>query len=412
MLSDISYQAVKDEQATKIRHKVYGGAYINNSNSASSYCKKNGCKLKKNKTQFNLNTICPYYTMFPLEFPLRIMKSASISDWVLDPFCGRGTTLYAARLLGVGSVGLDSNPVAAAISSAKLVDTNAHQVIALLKAILKEYRKSFMIPEGEFWAKCYHPKTLHDLCAIRDYLIKSCSQPEEIMLRAIMLGILHGPLRKGKPTYLSNQMPRTFSTKPEPALRYWRNKGLEDPPYVDVLETVERRVLFSINSMPSISAGQVYCGDSRVTEHIIGDRYKFNWVITSPPYVGMRSYRSDQWLRDWFLGGAETVQYIQDGQIAHTQEGFVADLTQVWRSVAKVCSPGARLIIRFGSLPSSPVDAAAILKKTLHGAACGWKILTRKSAGTANCGRRQATQFKQKDNDPMPEFDLHARLEV
>ena len=67
-----------------------------------------------------LNSICPYFTMFPLEFPLGILKrNAKEGSIVLDPFCGRGTTNYAARLLGLSSVGVDSSPVAAAIARAK-----------------------------------------------------------------------------------------------------------------------------------------------------------------------------------------------------------------------------------------------------------------------------------------------------
>src|SRR5687768_692706 len=68
-----------------------------------------------------LNAICPYYTMFPLAFPLGVLKRRSQpKQWVLDPFCGRGTTTFAARLLGLSSVGLDSNPLAAALAAAKL----------------------------------------------------------------------------------------------------------------------------------------------------------------------------------------------------------------------------------------------------------------------------------------------------
>jgi hypothetical protein len=47
-----------------------------------------------------LNAICPYWTMVPLEFPWRALAAADAGEWVLDPFCGRGTTLFAARKLG------------------------------------------------------------------------------------------------------------------------------------------------------------------------------------------------------------------------------------------------------------------------------------------------------------------------
>jgi len=47
-----------------------------------------------------LNGIFPYYTMYPLEFPLRVLhRHTQAGDVVLDPFCGRGTTNLAARIL-------------------------------------------------------------------------------------------------------------------------------------------------------------------------------------------------------------------------------------------------------------------------------------------------------------------------
>src|SRR5690606_41868113 len=55
------------------------------------------------ETVLSLNTVCPYYTMFPLEFPLARLARAKPGEWVLDPFCGRGTTMYAARLRGLRS---------------------------------------------------------------------------------------------------------------------------------------------------------------------------------------------------------------------------------------------------------------------------------------------------------------------
>src|SRR6266705_1167133 len=76
-----------------------------------------------------LNGICPYYTMFPLDFPMRVLSRVDRpGGWVLDPFCGRGTTNFAARVLGLPNVGFDSNPVAIAIAAAKLTTVHPKQV--------------------------------------------------------------------------------------------------------------------------------------------------------------------------------------------------------------------------------------------------------------------------------------------
>ena len=68
-----------------------------------------------------LNAVCPYYTMYPLDFPLGILERfGKRGDWVIDPFCGRGTTNFAARLRKMPSIGVDSSPVATAVAQAKL----------------------------------------------------------------------------------------------------------------------------------------------------------------------------------------------------------------------------------------------------------------------------------------------------
>lgn len=39
-------------------------------------------------------------------YPLMLSEANSL-EWVLDPFCGRGTTNFAARLRGLPSVGVN-----------------------------------------------------------------------------------------------------------------------------------------------------------------------------------------------------------------------------------------------------------------------------------------------------------------
>jgi hypothetical protein len=364
---------------------------------------------RKGQTDTRLNSLCPYYTMFPVDFPLRVLGKARKGDIVYDPFCGRGTTNFAARLHGLRSFGVDSSPVATAIASAKLVAVGPTEISLRCQRILSSVNETRDIPHGAFWKWCYHPDTLDELCRLREYLLSECEEPVDVALRALILGVLHGPLTRGKPSYASNQMPRTYATKPGPAVNFWMRHDMR-PPRVDLLDLVQRRSEFSFAaSLPDVG-GRIWEGDSR--HFILPDLgRKPSWVVTSPPYFGMRSYIPDQWLRNWFLGGPSDVEYTQRGQVRHHRERFTGDLAMVWKNVAGACEGGARMIVRFGSLPSEPVDAKKLLVESLQLADAGWRVSSIRSAGIPGIQRRQATQFKRTSSGAQEEFDVYVRLE-
>src|SRR5579884_3427179 len=107
---------------------------------------------------YAFNAICPYYTMFPLEFPLRHLgKHKAQSPTVYDPFCGRGTTIYAARKLGLRSYGLDTSPIAAAIAQAKLASAELTDVIALARKLIGKTPK--IVPNSPFFNRAFSKKT-------------------------------------------------------------------------------------------------------------------------------------------------------------------------------------------------------------------------------------------------------------
>ncbi len=363
---------------------------------------------KDSAKQFILNGICPYFTMFPLIFPYSILyRNAKSTDWVLDPFCGRGTTNYASRMLGLPSVGIDSNPVAVAITEAKLVDTRPSAILQVAKRILDEVEVSTEIPDGEFWRWGFDKKVLHTICRLREGLINNCRSDARKALRAIIMGALHGPKQKTFPSYFSNQSPRTYAPKPRYAVNYWR-KNCMRPQQVDVMEIIERRANRYYGSKLTQSIGLAICEDSRVRIQNRGIRdQQFDWVITSPPYYGMRTYMPDQWLRLWFIGGKSEVDYSNDGQLAHTDtEIFAAQLESTWENVGFSCNKGARMVIRFGGINDRNVEPLSIIKQSLKNTA--WRIITIKQAGSADAGRRQALHFSTLRTKPITEYDVWA----
>ena len=64
-----------------------------------------------------------YPTQKPLELLERIINiSTDKDDWILDPFCGSGTTLIAAERLGRNAIGIDQNQDAIAVCEQRITD--------------------------------------------------------------------------------------------------------------------------------------------------------------------------------------------------------------------------------------------------------------------------------------------------
>jgi hypothetical protein len=124
----------------------------------------------------------------------------------------------------------------------------------------------------------------------------------------------------------------------------------------------------------------------------------------------MRTYLPDQWLRAWFLGGRPEVEYSVAGQLTQQSEAaFVAGLAAVWRAAARRSLPGARLVVRFGALPSVAKRPSDLLVRSLAEAEAGWVVTSVVRSGAPRRAARQAEQFIEA-GAYVEEIDCHATL--
>jgi hypothetical protein len=347
--------------------------------------------------------------MFPISFPLEQLKLYPATTRVLDPFCGRGTTMYAARLAGVPAVGVDVNPVAVAIARAKLAKASVDSVIELAQSLLSE--SAGEVPQGEFWRWCFHSDTLEEVVTLRHKLLCINETPASELLRAVILGVLHGPRNVGEPSYLSNQMPRTYASKPDYAVKFWQARDLR-PVRVNTLAVIRKRAERLLSELPPRVGGRVVLDDA--TTSIERMRSKFDLIVTSPPYYGMRTYLPDQWLRAWFVGGPPRVPYAVDtGQITlqPNREAFTSALAMTWRAVARRSRLGARLVIRFGTIPSVKTDPEKMILVSLRESAAGWAVRDVCPVQPPAKKNRQASQFR-RAGAAVSEVDVTAELVV
>ncbi len=351
--------------------------------------------------------------MFPLEYPNKVLeKHQNESQVVLDPFCGRGTTLFSARRFGFASWGIDSSPVAVAIAKAKLASCDFETPLEMAEQLMSESEPSD-IPETPFFRSAYHKATLRDICALREGLLGlEVETDASTILRAAALGCLHGPLPKHieNAGYFSNQMPRTYASKPDYAVRFWKQRNL-NPPKIDVLQVLRRKIerLVGLNQKSPCPISHVLFGDAQSEDLFQSVNAAPSIVITSPPYYRMRTYVKDQWLRNWFLGGPDSVSYPDGPQLDHgSQQSYAASFGKVWRNIdnCAASSESLHMYVRFGIIPSASVDAKRLFRASLEESGSHWRLVSTRSAESANAGNRQADQMKVTSTAAV-EFDFH-----
>lgn len=363
-----------------------------------------------------LNAICPYFTMFPLEYPNRVLKKhLKEKPVVLDPFCGRGTTLFSARKFGFSAWGIDSSPVAVAIAKSKLASCDMEAPLELAAELIADFEPA-NLPDTPFFRSAYHRSTLRDICALREGLLGLENETDaSSILRAAALGCLHGPVPKHVENagYFSNQMPRTYASKPDYAVRFWKEHNLKAPK-TDVLRVLRRKIerLAGLDQASPCPVSHVLQGDAQSEELFQSISTPPSIVITSPPYYGMRTYVQDQWLRNWFLGGPDTIDYSSGPQLDHGgQLAFATSLGKVWRNIANsaTASESLHMYVRFGIIPSALVDAKKLFKESLEESGVEWQLVSTRSANSADVGKRQADQMKAESAAAI-EFDFHVEL--
>lgn len=313
------------------------------------------------------HALCPYFAMFPESFAEKwVDRLTRRHQVILDPFCGRGTTPFQALLMERRAIACDINPVAYCVTRAK---TNAPSLASVRRQITL-LERGFAPHDWErarhrfpiFFRRAYSPSTLRQLLYLRSRLRWWESEPD-CMIAAIALGALHGESNKS-PSYLSNQMPRTISTKPDYSVRYWETKGFTAPKR-DAFSLLRRLLAFRYESDPPAEKALVYKLDMRELPRYMRQAVTtpVRCVITSPPYLDVTSFEEDQWLRLWFLGGEPKPTYrkvSRDDRHEHPA-AYWNMISDLWRMLGQVLDRRAHIVVRLGGKDLQPDQIARSL---------------------------------------------------
>lgn len=258
------------------------------------------------------SSLGPYYAMFPIDFSLNtIEKYTKEGDWILDPFCGRGTVPYTAEMLNRHAVGIEISKLGWLYSSSKLNPASKQSVLKraeeILDLSLTKYKYEYK-NYNEFFQTCYAPNVLNYLVTAREELNWKKSKIDRTLMSFIAVSS-HGELGQA----FSNQMQHVKACGPNYAIKWWKEKGFEAPK-IDPLELLKKKIEWRyLKGKQTFDKSKIYLGNSeeKISTKILKNT-KFKMLFTSPPYFKVTNYHLDQWIRLWLLGEVADQKFNDD----------------------------------------------------------------------------------------------------
>lgn len=276
-------------------------------------------------------------------------------DLVYDPFMGRGTTLLESALMGRRVAGCDISPLGAALVGPRLAPPRLEQVEARLADLSLEWA-------GEVWSDLevfYHPGTLRELTALRAYFIGREARGEldgaDRWLRMVAVNRLTG---HSKGFFSVYTLPPNQAVTIESQRRINRDRK-QAPDYRDVRALLRKK-------------SRQLLGDPIPDEAMLGARGReapvlltrssdatpelpeasVDLVVTSPPFLDVVQYTTDNWLRCWFCGiDSKSVPVWQLRKL----EDWEAAMRRVFQELKRIVRPGGWIAFEVGEVRKGTV---------------------------------------------------------
>jgi DNA methylase len=325
----------------------------------------------------SMHTMCSYHGMFPAKLAhYFIQRYTRPGDLVVDPFSGRGTVPLQARVEGRRTISNDLNPLAHVLSRAKADPPTWTSVMTTLDTLKKQYRSPKDDPDvSNDIRMLYHPRTLKQLCYLRDYLLRDSMSEwsrDEFMIAGALAGIMHGAHRRdGTSQYLSISMPNTFSMSPAYVEKFIREKGLKAPEQ-DVFERIRDKLARLYLDAVEGPAGETYSEDaaSLLSTGTIKPK-TVDLIVTSPPYLQVVNYGTANWIRLWLLGidevgrergaGRQKLDSVLDHR--HTYTSYKAFMHRILTGLQEVLTTNGVAAVVIGDVARPDRDPMPLAKK-------------------------------------------------
>lgn len=306
----------------------------------------------------HLHALHPYPAKFIPQIPRKAIDLwTKPGELVYDPFCGCGTTLLEARLMGRPSIGTDNNAVACLVSQAKTavyspddIERATKFAATLNRKLAKIKPRNDLIPKNENFLYWFSVPVLERLSAIKGLVLR---QPEPV--RTLFLAVFSSIIVR-----VSYQDSDTRYAKIERVVR---------PQVVDSAFAAKLRNI--VGCLPSVKAGpksvpvSVHQTDARDVGFIRDSTVSL--IITSPPYLNAYDYHKYHRQRLHWIDG--DVALARDTEIGThdeftrpgaTPDSYFEDMDACFAEWRRILRLGARCLVVIGDaiVSKKPVPVA------------------------------------------------------
>lgn len=308
-------------------------------------------------TREHLHSLHPYPAKFIPQIPRKaILTWSRPGDLVYDPFCGCGTTLLEARLLGRPSIGTDNNAVAVLVTRAKIAKYSAAS-IRRVEAFAENLNHALhaapphneLVPLNgvvDYW---FSKEVSQRLSVLKALILKTAEPERTLLLAAFSAIIVRVSLQDSDTRYA--RVPREVSR-------------------TDVDRIFKAKLRDVVESLPSIigkklATARVALADSRAVPFIRSGSVSL--IVTSPPYLNAYDYHKYHRQRLHWIDG--DVAFARDLEIGGhdeftkpraTPDQYFTDMEDCFAEWQRVLKRRGRCVVLIGDaiVTKQPVAVA------------------------------------------------------
>ena len=275
------------------------------------------------------------------------------NDLVLDPFMGRGTTVLESVLLNRRGTSIDVNPLSSMLLRPRLNPPTLAEIERRLSQI--DLNRPGEAPDDLL--VFYDKDTLRELSSLRRYLAEDADpdDPTDRWLRMAATNRLTGH---------SKGFFSVYTMPPNQAVTVDRQKLINEkreqkPDYRNVRKLIIKKsksLLKDITDENRSSFDRYGTGTELATGSASDLSYlpddSVSLVVTSPPFLDIAQYATDNWLRCWFNGiDADSIPIWSFKKVQDWQEA----MTGVFRELQRVLKPGGHVAFEVGEVKNGKV---------------------------------------------------------